>query len=268
MRSPVHPFAKPFMAAALLATSLIGPAALVPSSSAQTTHQSVAQTGAQTGAQATPKPALGVPEARAAANSILKAIQQRDANARYNQFSDELKAVTSPQMVQNTMRTWPKLLSWKLLSVNSGLSNTTIEASLNTTKGTHEVFIVLNGAGKIIGYHIDRADEAASQVALDFVKNLASGHYISARSFLSLDLQKEISPERLQQKWQELQQLTGNFVGVTKAVEANSTESTKLVMVVTQFNRLSDSLFVILDGNNQITGVDFPIDPSKPQPAR
>jgi len=65
-----------------------------------------------------------------------------------------------------------------------------------------------------------------------------------------------------------LQQLTGNFVKVTKAVEANSTGSDRLVMVVTQFNRLSDSLFVILDGNNQITGVDFPIDPSKPQPAR
>jgi hypothetical protein len=39
-------------------------------------------------------------------------------------------------------------------------------------------------------------------------------------------------------------------------------------MVVTQFNRLSDSLFVILDANNTITGVDFPIDPSKPQPAQ
>ena len=34
------------------------------------------------------------------------------------------------------------------------------------------------------------------------------------------------------------------------------------------FNRLTDSLFVILDANNTITGVDFPIDPSKPQPAQ
>ena len=266
MRSPLRPFSKPFFAAGLLATSLIGSACLAPISSAQTSAPSSGTPGAQ-GAAAAPV-ALGVPQARTAANAILEAIKKGDANARYNQFSDELKAVTSPQMVQNTMRTQPKLLSWKLLSVNTGLSNTTVEASLITSKGTRDVFIVLNGAGKIVGYHFDRTDEASSQVALNFVKSLSGGQYISARSFLSLDLQKEISPELLQKKWQELQQLTGNFVKVTKAVEANSTASAKLVMVVTQFNRLTDSLFVILDANNMITGVDFPIDPSKPQPAQ
>ena len=262
MRSPLRPFSKPLFAAGLLATSLIGSACLAPISSAQTSAPASAQPAAV-------KPAaLGVPEARAAANAILETIKRGDANARYSQFSDELKAVTSPQMVQNTMRTQPKVLSWKLLSVNRGLQNTTVEASLTTTKGTRDLFIVLNGAGKIVGYHFDRTDEASSQVALNFVKSLSSGQYISARSFLSLDLQKEISPERLQQKWQELQQLTGNFVKVTKAVEANSTPTAKLVMVVTQFNRLTDDLFVILDANNTITGVDFPIDPSKPQPAQ
>ena len=261
MRSPLRPFSKSLIAAGLLATSLIGSAGLPPTSSAQTSAPAVTPAAAKPGA-------LGVPEARAAANVILETIKKGDANARYNQFSDELKAVTSPQMVQNTMRTQPKLISWKLLSVNRGVNNTTVEASLVTTKGRGDVFIVLNGAGKIVGYHFDRADEASSQVALNFVKSLSNGQYISARSYLSLDLQKEISPERLQQKWQELQQLTGNFVKVTKAVEANSTSTTKLVMVVTQFNRLTDSLFVILDASNTITGVDFPIDPAKPQPAQ
>ena len=261
MRSPLRPFSKSLIAAGLLATSLIGSAGFPPISSAQTSAPAVTPAAAKPGA-------LGVPEARAAANVILETIKKGDANARYNQFSDELKAVTSPQMVQNTMRTQPKLLSWKLLSVNRGVNNTTVEASLVTTKGRGDVFIVLNGAGKIVGYHFDRADEASSQVALNFVKSLSNGQYISARSYLSLDLQKEISPERLQQKWQELQQLTGNFVKVTKAVEANSTSTAKLVMVVTQFNRLTDSLFVILDASNTITGVDFPIDPAKPQPAQ
>jgi hypothetical protein len=266
MRSPLRPFPKPLIAAGLLATSLIGTACLAPVSSAQTSPPS----GATPSTQSVPTKTstLGVPEARAAANAILEAIKKGDANARYNQFSDELKAVTSPQMVQNTMRTQPKLLSWKLLSVNAGLRNTTVEASLLTTKGNRDVFIVLNGAGKIVGYHFDRADQASSQVALDFVKTLGNGQYISARSFLSLDLQKEITPDRLQQKWQELQQFTGNYVKVKKAVEATSNGSAELVLVLTEFNRLSDSLFVILDKNNQITGVDFPIDPSKPQPAR
>jgi len=267
MRSPLRPFSKPLIAAGLLATSLIGTAWLAPVSSAQTNAPASSPASSQPTPPAKPA-ALGVAEARAAANTILQTIKTGDANARYNQFSDELKAVTSPQMVQKTMRSQPKLLSWKLLSVNRGLRNTTVEASLNTTKGTRDLFIVLNGAGKIVGYHFDRTDEASSQVALNFVKTLGNGQYISARSFLSLDLQKEISPERLQQKWQELQQLTGNYVGVTKAIEANSTATAKLVLVMTQFNRLSDSLFVILDATNTITGVDFPIDPSKPQPAQ
>ena len=266
MRSPLRPFSKPFFAAGLLATSLVGSACLAPISLAQTSAPSSAGPSAQSAA-ATP-PALGAPEARAAANAILETIKRGDANARYNQFSDELKAVTSPQMVQNTLRTQPKLLSWKLVNIHRGMRNTTVETILNTAKGPRDLFIVLNSAGKIVGYHFDRSDEASSEVALNFVKALANGQYITARSFLSLRLQKEISPERLQQKWQELQQLTGNYVGVTKAVEANSTATAKLVLVVTKFNRLTDNLFVILDPSNTITGVDFPIDPAKPQPAQ
>ena len=40
----------------------------------------------------------------------------------------------------------------------------------------------------------------------------------------------------------------------------------RLVLVNTEFNRLSDSLFVILNSNNEIIGVDFPSDPIAPVP--
>jgi hypothetical protein len=49
-------------------------------------------------------------------------------------------------------------------------------------------------------------------------------------------------------------------------VEAGSTADQHLVLVNTEFNRLSDSLFVILDNNNQIIGVDFPSEPVNPKP--
>lgn len=266
MRSPLRAHSKPLLAAALLASSLLGAPGLPLAASAETTAQTSPQTTA-----ASPKPApgadqaLSTEQARTAANLILQAVKAGDANARYNQFADELKVVTSPSMVQRTMKTQPKLLSWKLLGITQGVQNTTVEAALTTSKGPRDLFIVLNSKGKIVGYHFDRADVAASKVAMEFVKALSSGQYISARSFLSLALQKEISPAALQQKWQELQQLTGNFVAVKKAVEANSTPSARLVLVVTAFNRLTDNLFVILDDHNQIVGVDFPIDPNKPQ---
>jgi len=70
-------------------------------------------------------PVLSIAEARAAATRILEAVKNGDANARFAQFSDDLKAMTSPAMVQATMRSQPKVLSYQLLSVRSGLSTST-----------------------------------------------------------------------------------------------------------------------------------------------
>jgi hypothetical protein len=210
---------------------------------------------------------LTVAQARAAARRILDAVQRGDANARYAQFSDELKALTSPSMVQATIRSQPKVLRYELLSVRSGLGSSTVEAELTTTAGKRVIFIVLNGKGQISRYYVDRADDPTSRVASQFVQALSTGNFITAHSFLSPDFQKEISPQTLQSKWLNLQRLTGNFVAVGRVVEAESTPEARLVLVNVQFNRLSDNLFVIMDSDNKVTGIDFPQD-SAPQPAR
>jgi hypothetical protein len=205
--------------------------------------------------------ALSVEEARAATERILKAVQSGNAELRYSLFSDELKAVSSPAMVAVTMRQQGKLLSWTLLSVRSGLRTTTVEVSARTSKGMRDLFLVLNSKGQLAGYHLDLTDEKPSIVAGDFVKALSTGHFITARSFLSLPLQSELSARALQAKWMELQRYTGNFVGVRRVVEAENSAEGRLVLVYTDFNRLSDNLYVILNTNNEIIGVDFPQDP-------
>ena len=211
------------------------------------------------------QPALSVEAARAAANRILTAVKSRDANLRFSQFSEKLKAVSSPSMVAETMRTQPKLLNWTLLSVQGGLRNTTVEASLTTSMGKRDLFIVLNPEGKLAGYHLEVTDEAPSAVAKRFVTALSSGHFISARSYLSLPLQQEISSSSLQARWQQLQRQTGEFVRIRKVVVAEGSGEQRLVLVNSEFNRLSDSLFVILNANNDIIGVDFPSDPIAPK---
>lgn len=205
---------------------------------------------------------LSVAEARAAADRILKAVQSGDAELRYSQFSDELKAVSSPAMVATTLRRQPRLLGWTLLSVRGGLRTTTVEVSARTSAGLRDLFLVLNDRGQLAGYHLDLTDEKPSLVAAEFVKALSSGHFITARSFLSLPMQGELSARALQEKWMNLQRTTGNFVRVRRVVEAESTSDSRLVLVYTEFNRLSDNLFVILNANNEITGVDFPQAPS------
>ncbi|NDG23846.1 MAG: DUF3887 domain-containing protein [Synechococcaceae bacterium WBB_10_009] len=265
MLRPARPAALGLLAATGLSTALstalsTGLAALQP-----------APLRAQPAATASPaaaKPALSTEQARAAAVRILEAIQSGDANARFAQFSDQLKAVSSPSMVAATMRSQPKVISYQLLSVRSGLTNSTVEAEIRTALGNRVLFIVINGKGQIERYYVDRADDPTSKVALQFVQAISTGNFITAHSFLSPSFQKEISPAALQAKWLGLQRETGNFVKVGRAVEAESTPDMRLVLVNVAFNRLSDNLYVILDSSNEIIGVDFPENPAGPTPVR
>jgi hypothetical protein len=249
-----------------LALALGAPtAALAPRAAQAAPAEQSAAAGSPTDVAQAP---LTVEEARAAAERILKAVQSRDPNLRFAQFSPELQAISSPAMVADTMRTQPKLLSWTLLSVRGGLASTTVEASLKTSDGVRDLFMVLDSQGRLSGYHFDLTDAEASRVAADFVRELSRGHFISARSYLALPLQEELTPATLQAKWQQLQRSTGNFVKVVRVVEASRSGDSQLVLVNTAFNRVTDNLFVILNTNNEITGVDFPKDPNPPEPAR
>ena len=240
---------------ALVAASLLGTISSAPSALAQSGSPSTASSAT----------ALSVDQARAAAVRILNAVKNKDAKARFEQFSPEMQAVTSPSMIAATMRSQPKVLSYELLSVRSGKAGSTVEAEITTAAGKRVVFMVLNGAGQIARYYFDRADDNTSKVAQQFVQAVSTGNFITAQSFLSPEVQKELTPAVLQAKWFELQRETGNFVQVGRVVEAESTPDARLVLVNVRFNRLSDNLFVILNGENQITGVDFPEYPAGPR---
>jgi hypothetical protein len=168
-------------------------------------------------------------------------------------------------MIAATMRSQPKVLSYELLSVRSGTNNSTVEAELKTKAGSRVVFMVLGRDGRIERYYFDRTDDATSSVALQFVQAISTGNFITAQSFLNPSVQRELTPASLQSKWFDLQRETGSFVKVGRAVEAESTPETRLVLVNVQFNRLSDNLYVILNSENQITGVDFPEYPAGPR---
>ena len=241
----------------LLAASLLGASALPPAARAQAGGTALRSSSA-----------LTVDQARAAAIRVLEAVKKGDANARYAQFSPAMQAITSPSMIAATMRTQPKLLSYQLLSVRSGMSSSTVEAELTTSAGSRVLFIVLNSQGRIERYYVDRADDNTSKVALQFVQAISTGNFITAQSFLEPSVQKELTPAVLQTKWLGLQRLTGSFVKVGRAVEAESTPDTRLVLVNVTFNRLADNLYVILNSENQITGVDFPEEPAGPKPVR
>jgi hypothetical protein len=123
--------------------------------------------------------------------------------------------------------------------------------------------MVIDNQGRLEGYHFDTSDQPAEKVARQFVEALAQGRYVSAASFLTLEMQAEIPPAALQAKWQRLQRRTGDYVSIRQVFRSESTPDQKLVIVKTSFRRLSDNLFVILDRSNRVVGVDFPIEPSQ-----
>ena len=240
---------------ALVAAAVLGAVSAQPAALAQVNPSAAQASGS----------ALSVEQARAAAIRILNAVKNGDAKARFGQFSPALQAVTSPSMIAATMRSQPKVLGYQLLSVRSGLDSSIVEAEIKTQAGNRVVFMVISPDGLIDRYYVDRADDDDSKVALQFVQAVSTGNFITAQSFLAPSVQEELTPAVIQARWLGLQRLTGSFVKVGRAVEAESTPDTRLILVNVQFNRLSDNLYVILNGENQITGIDFPENPAGPR---
>jgi hypothetical protein len=214
-----------------------------------------------------PQGGLSETRARLAANRILQALSRRDANALYALFSEELKRISSPTMVAKRLEARPAILSFQVLKVQPGFTTTTVDAMVRTSSGERQLLMVLDESGKLEAYHFDSSDRTATKVAQDFMDNLIKGNYVSARSLFSLQMQEEITPAVLQSKWQNLQRRTGNVQKVLRVESAESVSDQKLVLVNTKFTRFTDSLFVILDSNNQIINVDFPNEPAAPAPA-
>lgn len=248
---------------ALLLASVVAPLAAAPMVWAQSPP-----VGQPQSSEAVALPALSVPQAREAAVRIMEAVRRGDANARFAQFTPELQAITSPTMIAATMRSQPRVLGYRLLSVRTGRQTSTVEVDLTTAAGARTIFLVINGKGQIVRYYVDRVDDPTSKVAEQFMRAVSTGHFISAQSFLSPEFQRDITPQALQATWQELQRQTGQFVKLGRVVEADSTPDMRLVLVNVEFNRFSENVFVILNTSNQITGLDFPEAVPSPAPVR
>jgi hypothetical protein len=255
-----RPFLRPSLLALVLATASAVPAVLPG-------DRVLAQgTVAPTAPAARGQSSSALVEARteAAAERILMALRARDGARGFSLFTPSLQRMTSPALVQERINRMPKLVSWTLEAAVPGQDSSTITARLRTSAGPRNLEMVIDGAGRLEGYHFDTADQPAETVARQFVEAMAQGRYVSAASFLTIEMQAEIPPAALQVKWQRLQRHTGDFVAIRQVFRSESTPDQKLVIVKTGFRRLTDNLFVILDRTNRVVGVDFPIEPSLP----
>ena len=96
-------------------------------------------------------------------------------------------------------------------------------------------------------------------IAEEFVDAMASDDMERARKFLHPILQEELTVEALQQNWQELLAVTGEFQQrLSSSIIENPSTSETLVLVSIQFENLTDDMLVIFDSEGKTIGFDFP----------
>lgn len=123
-------------------------------------------------------------------------------------------------------------------------------------KGTDDLIVQFNEERQIIGLDSIDRNVDIQEVAEKFVDDLVAGEYGVARAYFHPTLKAEIFPEDLEERWQALQQTTGEFQQRLDS-EVIAGSDVDIVKVNIEFENVTDSLIVIFQ-NNRIAGVDFP----------
>jgi hypothetical protein len=244
----------------LLVGSCLAPfaAALTPATAAPAAEERVAQ--APAAAPAAAGRTLTKPALRQAARRILEALRQSDARALHALLAEPVRRFTTPLQVQERLASLGGVRSGEIESVVVGADDGTVELRLLTGRGSRDLTLVLDASGSILGWDVDRSQLPAEDIAVTFIRELGAGRYVQARSLLDVQMQQELLPAALQERWLGLQKLTGPFRRVRGSVYVGKDETQQLVLVTTEFGRLTDNLFVILDLKGHVVGVDFPQD--------
>ena len=153
----------------------------------------------------------------------------------------------------------PGIESFRVVAVNPGMDDTTVDTVAITNGGTREVplMLVLDDDGKLLAWKWVGTMRPIEQTALNFVKDLDAGRWVAARYYLDLDFQKEISPQDLERKWSKLVRVLGGMKDIKTALVANEGGEQQLVLVTIAFGKITDNLFVIFNREGRIINVDF-----------
>ena len=123
-----------------------------------------------------------------------------------------------------------------------------------------ELLVIFNQYQQIIGIDFPKI-ETIEEIAHKVVDALAARDFASARGYLHPFLKKEIFPQQVQKKWQQLLLETGPFQKrvKTQVRKGSSMDNIDVVLVTIEFEKVTDNLMVIFDRDKRIIGLDFPV---------
>jgi hypothetical protein len=208
-------------------------------------------------AQQTNKTELTPAQSTAATELLLQALKERQAAVIHSNLAESVRSSIDVATIQKRLDSRRAILSTKVIGVTPGYRTTTVDAVVSTADGEKPILLMLDDDGKLLAWKWAGQIEGLEATALDFVKDLAAGRWVVARSKLSLDMQSELAPGDLERKWTKLQKVSGGFRQVKDAVIANQGGEQQLVLVAVEFVNTTSNLFVIFDGSGRIINVDI-----------
>ena len=208
-------------------------------------------------AQQTNKTELTPAQSTAATELLLQALKDRQAAVIHSNLAESVRSSIDVATIQKRLDSRKAILSTKVIGVTPGYRTTTVDAVVSTADGEKPILLMLDDDGKLLAWKWAGQIEGLEATALDFVKDLAAGRWVVARSKLSLDMQSELAPGDLERKWTKLQKVSGGFRQVKDAVIANQGGEQQLVLVAVEFVNTTSNLFVIFDGSGRIINVDI-----------
>ena len=204
-----------------------------------------------------PRTPLSASEASQAADSLLTALQSRNAQALFDRLSTPLQNATTVEAVKGRLNHAYRIKSTRVVAIYPGMDDTTVDVIAQTDQGSKELLLVLDDEGKLVAWKWLGETLPIETTALKFVRDLNAQRWIAARYYLSLDFQKEISPEDLERKWSKLSRILGGVKRIKNAVISSRGAEQQLVLVTIEFGTVTDNLFVIFDARGRIINVDF-----------
>ncbi len=196
-------------------------------------------------------------QAKAAAELMLEALQERQGDVMYDALATPVQASVDAKTVQARLDQREAINGTRVVSIIPGYNTTTIDAVVTTASGDEGMLLVLDEDGKLLAWKWTDQIQPIETTALDFTRDLAAGRWVAARSKMSLQLQEELAPGDLERKWTKLSKVSGGFRKVKDAVIAHQGGDQQLVLVAVAFGDATTNLFVIFDERGRITNVDI-----------
>ena len=196
-------------------------------------------------------------QAKAAAELVLEALQERQGEVMHDALAAPVQASVDVKTVQARLDQREAINRTRVVSVIPGYNTTTIDAVVTTASGDEGMLMVLDEDGKLLAWKWTDQIQPIETTALDFTRDLAAGRWVAARSKMSLQLQEELAPGDLERKWTKLSKVSGGFRKVKDAVIAHQGGDQQLVLVAVAFGEATTNLFVIFDERGRIINVDI-----------